>query len=246
MGENTAISWCDHTFSPWWGCTKVGAGCQHCYAETLAKRFGVGWGPEVQRRIFGDHHWNDPIRWDRKAAKQGTRAKVFCGSMCDVFEDRPELREMRVRLFGMVEETQWLDWLFLTKRPQNVMGKIPSTWAVSFPRNVWLGCTIEDRAALSRLDDLRATPAALRFLSCEPLLEDLGPVDLTGIGWVIAGCESGPHARPTPAGAFESLWMQCRLLEVPFFMKQTMDGGRLNHEPTINGRAWREMPEGAT
>lgn len=128
MGEQTAIEWCDHTWSPWWGCQRVSPGCEHCYAETFAKRVGHGkrlpmiWGPQAtaERKFFGDAHWAEPLKWNAKAARDGVRRRVFCASMADVFEDRADLVEPRTRVFALMAMTPWLDWLVLTKRPEHM------------------------------------------------------------------------------------------------------------------------------
>lgn len=179
MSANSAISWTDHTFNPWWGCFKVSAGCANCYAETFAKRTGHSiWGPPATspRRLFGDKHWQEPLKWHAAAEKSGQRARVFCASMADVFEDHPEVVGERRRLFALINLTPWLDWQLLTKRPENVASMVPEEWAAGFPPNVWLGTSVEDQdAADARIPYLLAIPAAVRFLSCEPLL---GPVNL--------------------------------------------------------------------
>lgn len=178
MSENSKIQWTDHTFNPWWGCARVSAGCEHCYAERDAARWGTKWGVNAERRFFGDKHWNDPIRWDRAAAKAGVRRRVFCASMADVFEDREDLYPQRARLWKLIQATPNLDWLLLTKRPQFFDVMLPWTKLANgtpWP-NVWLGVTVEDqKRADERIPALLATPAVVRFLSCEPLL---GPVDL--------------------------------------------------------------------
>lgn len=197
MGENTRIAWCDHTWNPWHGCQRVSAACTNCYAEAFAKRLGQDiWGKDAPRRFFGDKHWNEPLRWNAKAAAVDRPARVFCASMADVFEDRPDLLEPRARLWRLIADTPHLDWLLLTKRPQNIAAMRPDV----LPPNVWLGTTVEDqRWADERIPHLAAHDAAVRFLSMEPLL---GPVDLTGhldrISWVILGGESGPKARGFP------------------------------------------------
>jgi protein gp37 len=176
MGENSKISWTDHTFNPWWGCAKVSPGCANCYAETLSNRFGSLWGKDAPRRFFDTKHWDEPLKWNSKAAAAGRNAKVFCGSMCDIFEDRPDLTEHRTRLFDLIMQTQHLTWLLLTKRPENLARLLPQEWN---QKNVWLGVTAENQtAADKRIPLLLQAPAAVRFVSCEPLL---GPVDL-GIG----------------------------------------------------------------
>ena len=197
MAEHSKIEWTHHTFNPWWGCAKVSPACEHCYAETWAKRVGQDvWGKRSDRRFFSDRHWSEPLRWDRQAESQRKRARVFCASMADVFEDRRDLDGPRARLWDLIERTRNLDWLLLTKRPELVGCLAP--WGNRWPRNVWLGTTAEDqRRANDRVPMLLGCPAAVRFLSCEPLLSQ---IDLTSwiseIDWVIAGGESGAKARP--------------------------------------------------
>jgi protein gp37 len=173
------IEWTDFTFNPWWGCIRVSPGCENCYAETMAKRYGHQvWGPAktTDRRFFGDQHWSEPLRWNREAEAAGERRRVFCASMADVFETNPVLIEPRARLWELIRATPWLDWLLLTKRPQNFAEMLPAEWLASPAHNVWLGTSVENqRAADERIPLLLQTPAAVRFLSCEPLL---GPVDL--------------------------------------------------------------------
>jgi protein gp37 len=243
MGQKTAIAWTHHTFNPWWGCEKVSPGCTHCYAETFSKRTGHGvWGKEAPRRFFGDKHWNEPLHWDEHARRAGERRRVFCASMADVLEDRRDLDAQRDRLWGLIQRTGYLDWLLLTKRPENVARLVPwsqQTW----PGHVWLGVTVEDQQrADERMPALAASPAYVRFLSCEPLL---GPVDLERprcedearrgdacidhIDWVIAGGESGPRSRPCDVAWIRSLRDQCRDSRTAFFCKQ------LGARPTSRG-----------
>src|SRR5215831_14997448 len=114
MAENSKIEWTDHTFNPWWGCTKVSPACEHCYAEAWAKRVGQQvWGPKSLRRTFGDKHWHEPVKWNRDAEKSDVRRRVFCASMADVFEKRKDLDAQRIRLWGLIESTPALDWLLL-------------------------------------------------------------------------------------------------------------------------------------
>lgn len=247
MGAETKIEWCHRTFNPWWGCTKVSPGCAKCYAETFAKRVGQSvWGENAPRRFFGEKHWREPEAWDRAAAKAGERHRVFCASMADVFEDRRDLDDHRVRLFDLIRRTPHLDWLLLTKRPEDVVALLERAMACMGvdvdtrnmlslwwqdgepPTNVWLGTTVEDqRAADERIPLLLETPAAVRFLSVEPLL---GPVDLDlaernhkageTISWVIVGGESGPGARPCDVSWIRSVVEQCRAAGTPCFVKQ--------------------------
>lgn len=134
MGDKTQISWCDHTWNIWWGCDKVSPGCDHCYAETFDHRLGgEHWGPTAPRRFFGDAYWRKPLAWNAAAKKAGVRAIVFCSSMADWAEIHqvPEVSERqdeaRERLWRLVEETSWLDWLMLSKRPENFEKLLPWT-----------------------------------------------------------------------------------------------------------------------
>jgi protein gp37 len=226
MAKNSPIEWTNHTFNPWWGCHKVSPACDNCYAEVWAKRVGqTVWGQQASRRVFGDPHWREPLKWNQQALREGTRARVFCASMADVFEHRTSLNSERQRLWDLIDQTPHLDWLLLTKRPQNVLSMIP--WGEVWPPNVWVGTSVENqKLAELRLPYLLALPAAVRFLSCEPLL---GPLDLRSwfnrrsynpIDWVIAGGESGPHSRPMNPDWALGLLSQCQNAEVPFHFKQ--------------------------
>jgi protein gp37 len=214
MAENSGIEWTDHTFNPWWGCQKVSPGCSNCYAETLSKRFGKNiWGPPhaTDRRIFGDKHWHEPVKWNARAQREGRRSRVFCASMADVFEDHPQVGRERRRLFELIEATPHLDWQLLTKRPENVRGMVPELWNLrGWPINVWIGTSVEDQQrADERIPALIDTPATVRFLSCEPLL---GAVDLTrwlDARWRCSGCGefwSGPHQDVCPSCARTGYW----------------------------------------
>lgn len=225
MAKNSRIEWTTHTFNPWWGCVKVSPACKHCYAEAWAKRVGSRvWGIKAERRFFGDKHWAEPIKWDAAAAEAGERPRVFCASMADVFEDRRDLDDARLRLWELIEATPNLDWLLLTKRPELVRKMVP--WGQSWPTNIWLGTTVEDQEwAEERLPHLAEIPAAVRFISAEPLL---GPLNISRwlgehIDWVITGGESGPKARPSSPSWFLDLLNQCMASEVPFHFKQWGD-----------------------
>jgi protein gp37 len=249
MGETTGIGWTDATFNPWWGCFKVSAGCAHCYADTLASRYGF-------------------------AERDRQRRRVFCASMADVFEDHPQLPPERVKLWALVEQTPWLDWQLLTKRPENIRDMVPERWLywpdMAWPVNCWVGTSVEDQEqAERRISHLLQAPAPVRFLSCEPLLGDLdleqwldpstarchqcsgAPWDDdcgcachsdAGLGWVIVGGESGPGFRPMDLDWARSIRDQCQATRVPMFFKQVggltpKAGGRL-----LDGRTWSEFP----
>lgn len=247
MGEASKIEWTHHTFNPWWGCMRVSPGCERCYAETFAKRVGLKlWGPTVNRRTFGDKHWSEPLKWDRAAAKAGERHRVFCASMADVFEDRVDLDEERARLWALIERTPHLDWLLLTKRPENAHRMVP--WTAIWPNNVWFGATAESTEWLAqRAPWVMRAPARVRFLSCEPLLnaldldEYLSPT--SGINWVIVGGESGPGARPFDPAWASGIVEQCRYYGVPVHVKQMGArpvGMKLRDS---KGGDWTEWPE---
>jgi len=225
MGANSKIEWTTHTFNPWWGCTKVSEACKHCYAEAWAKRLGQQvWGPKLQRRTMSDNHWKQPLKWNSAAAGLKDKPRVFCASMADVFEDRDELIPHRFRLFSLIEETPNLDWLLLTKRPQNV--EQLSRWGTEWPDNVWLGTTVElQHRAEELLPYLEKIPAKVRFISAEPLLGHLQiePWLESTIDWVITGGESGPKARPASPQWFTDLHAQCMRTETAFHFKQWGD-----------------------
>jgi protein gp37 len=213
MGDVTGIEWTDHTFSTWWGCSHVSPGCVRCFAERDARRFGYGntlWRRHGPRRMLSDRHWQQPLKWNRDAQRAGVPAKVFCGPMCDVFEDHPALPVARQRLWDLIEVTPWLRWQLLTKRPENVTAMVP--WGTCWPPWVWLGVSAENQRWVDiRIPVLRRLPAAVLFVSAEPLL---GPIDLRlsssrEVDWLIAGGESGPGARPLELAWLRSLLTQC-------------------------------------
>jgi protein gp37 len=237
MGVATKIQWTDHTFNPWRGCTKISPGCANCYAETMSHRnpavLGI-WGPQGTRVVASEAMWREPLKWDREAARAGERRRVFCASLADIFEDRDDLIAPRRRLARLVWETQSLDYLFLTKRPENAGEMVYEMWFpdAEWPKNWWLGTSVEDQQRASeRIPALLRIPAPVRFLSVEPLL---GPVDLSpwlgtwddsgelrpGIDWAIVGGESGAGARPCHAMWIRSVVGQCREAGAPCFVKQ--------------------------
>ncbi len=194
------------------------------------------WGPGSDRRFFGDEHWDEPLAWNRAAIRAGVRHRVFCASMADVFEDRRDLDAYRERLWRLVEATPGLDWLLLTKRPEFVAGTVP--WQGDWPANVWMGTSVEEqRWAEKRLPPLAAIPAAVRFISAEPLLGylDLRPW-MASIDWVIAGGESGGRSRPTDPAWLHHLLGQCRRAEVPFFFKQWGEWSQVDWPEPLRAR----------
>ena len=281
MGENTKIAWCDHTFNPWWGCSKVSAGCANCYAEKLATRFGYGnmWFlPE--RRFFADEHWNEPIVWDRQAAKSGKIARVFCGSMCDIFDDpygdyetALSINSERDRLWRLIMDTPHLEWLLLTKRPENIYGGMYFRWQKGDgePSNVRIGITCENQQmADKRIPILLNAWHGKNFISVEPMLSEIKltkwiacncPHDYFDgdghniycpesnkyigkkIDWVICGCESGANARPCDISWVHDLRDQCVQSGTPYFLKQLVIDGKLVREPFLDGKQYLEFPK---
>lgn len=242
MSQQSSIEWTDHTFNPWWGCVKVSAGCTHCYAETLATRYGHSvWGPRSKRRLFGPGHWAEPLKWNRLAELAGQPARVFCASMADVFENNRSLDSERVKLWSLIEETPWLHWQLLTKRPEHIMEMVP--WRNDWPANVWIGTSVENEVAAElRLPYLADIPVSVRFLSCEPLIGPIENLDLAGIHWLIAGGESGVQRRPVDAAWIRSLRDQCLRAGVAFFFKQW--GGRTSKSGgrELDGETWSQFP----
>jgi protein gp37 len=232
MASETGIAWTDSTFNPWMGCTKVSEGCAHCYAERDTKRYGrVIWGDAAPRIRTSADYWKQPLAWQRQAEASGTRRRVFCASLADVFEDRPELAPWREDLFALIEKTPRLDWQLLTKRPENMVRMTAHRWKERWPENVWAGATTENQTRLEeRVGHLLAVPARVRFLSCEPLLGPLSiDTDRTGLAltnveprihWVIVGGESGPQAQPMHPDWARLIREQCDDALVPFFFKQ--------------------------
>ena len=251
MGENSKIEWCHHTFNPWEGCEKVSAGCANCYAEQRDKQYhgGAHWGPNGTRKMMSEAYWKQPHKWNREAQKAGERRRVFCASLADVFEDHPTIMAgWRARLGDLIFRTPRLDWLLLTKRPENVIRMLPDFWInfsepYTMPLNVWLGTSVENKKEFWRIDELRKIPARIRFLSLEPLLEDLGTVDLTGVSWVIVGGESGPGARPMEVAWARSLRDQCQAAGVAFHFKQWGGVNKKATGRTLDSRTWDEFPK---
>jgi len=229
-----------YTFNPWMGCTKVSAGCANCYAEALIDKHykKAQWGPDGTRVRTTPEYWRQPVKWNRAAAAAGERRKVFCASLADVFEERAELDAWRRDLWALIDATPSLDWLLLTKRPENIETLAPINWINrGAPHNVWLGTSVENQeTANERIPLLLRYLPVVRFLSCEPLL---GPLNFVGrdhpcgyyfqahmsmgqspIDWIIVGGESGRHARPCSLDWMRDLRDQCAATGVPCFVKQ--------------------------
>lgn len=246
MTFGTGIEWTEVTWNPTTGCDRVSAGCDNCYALALAKRLkamgvdkyqqdgdprtsGPGFGIAVHEAAL-----KDPYRW------RGSRL-VFVNSMSDLFHARVPTAFIR-QVFDVMADTPQHTYQLLTKRSRRLRRLAAD---LPWPPNLWMGVSIEDSKVFSRVDDLRQVPAAVRFLSCEPLLGPLDGLDLDGIGWLIAGGESGPHHRAIDPDWVRQLRDLCLTGEVAFFFKQW--GGRTPKEGgrTLDGRLWDEMPRPA-
>ena len=249
MAIETEIAWTDSTFNPWWGCVKVSDGCDNCYANSLSSRWGHDvWGHDKERRFLSESNWNQPLLWNSTATELGVRKKVFCASMADVFERRPDLVPHRQRLIKLIERTPKLDWQVLTKRPQNIKKLLPPDF--DYPPNLWLGTSVENQDVADKRIRylLEHDRAVVRFLSCEPLL---GPVDIrkylqpgpngSKIDWVIVGGEAGHHSRPMNPLWAKSLIEQCQEAGTAVFYKQWGDYVPLKIV-SDNGQRYRTIP----
>jgi protein gp37 len=242
MSDRSAIEWTDATWNPVRGCVKVSPGCKHCYAETFAERFrGVPGHPFEQGfdvRLVPEK-LDEPLRW--RAAR-----RVFVNSMSDLFQEAVPTAFI-AQVGQRMASAPWHTFQVLTKRHDRMRDLLRGelSWLADLP-HVWFGVSVENRNhGMTRIEVLRDTPAALRFLSIEPLLEDLGTLDLRGIGWVIVGGESGPGARPMEEPWVLSIRDQCAAENVPFFFKQWGGARKVRWGRTLRGRTWDEMPRRA-
>lgn len=221
----TKIEWAHYSFNSVVGCTKVSDACQNCYAESWAKRAGQ---PELwqgERRRTSVANWKQPIKWNAKAKAERVRRRVFCCSLADVFDNQWE-PQWRADLWELIAQCDSLDWMLLTKRPQNIVKMLPPNDPMRFAswpwRHVWLGTTAENQEEYDRRwPHLQRVHASVRFLICEPLP---GPIKLDSVGpiadLIICGGESGGHARMMDPAWAASLRDQCADQEIAFFMKQ--------------------------
>jgi protein gp37 len=236
MAQNSKIEWTDHTFNPWVGCTNVSPGCDHCYAESWSKRSGlVKWGNNPRRRT-SEAYWRAPLKWQQLAnafeAQHGRRQRVFCASLADVFDNQVDAG-WRADLFVLIAATPALDWLLLTKRPQNVAKMLPKDWPEHGQPNVWLGTTAEDQVRYNqRWPILSRTPAAVRFISYEPAVNSLrlNAKHDRQPDWLIVGGESGHGARPMAADWVRDVIRDCHAFGVAPFFKQW---GAVTNNPLI-------------
>lgn len=236
MGDNSAIEWTDATWNPVTGCTKVSPGCKNCYAERLALRLQAMGNPRYRAGFDVTLHRDQldlPLRWRHPR-------RVFVNSMSDLFHEAvPDSFVHEV--FRIMAEAGWHTFQVLTKRAERLWQLAPRLgWAP----NIWQGVSVESGRYMSRIYTLLEVPAAVRFLSLEPLLGPLPDLPLGGIDWVIVGGESGPNYRPFNIQWVRDIRDQCRAAGIPFFFKQW--GGRTPKAGgrTLDGREWDEMPAG--
>jgi protein gp37 len=244
MAAGTGIEWTEVTWNPTTGCDRVSTGCDNCYALALAKRLKAMGQAKYQND--GDPRTSGPgfaVTLHPDALAQpyawGGRRLVFVNSMSDLFHARVPLSFVR-QVFEVIADTPQHTYQVLTKRSSR-LPRIAEK--LDWPANLWMGVSVEDASVMSRIDDLRTAPARVRFLSCEPLLGPLPGLDLSGIGWVIAGGESGPGHRPVHPAWIAAIRDICAAQHVPFFFKQW--GGRTPKAGgrELDGRIWDELPQ---
>ena len=235
MADHSHIEWTEATWNPVTGCTKISAGCKNCYAERLALRLQAMGNQRYKRGFRVTLHADVvdlPQRWK-------TPRRIFVNSMSDLFHPDVPLWFIR-RVFKTMVECPQHTFQVLTKRSdrlEKLSVKLP------WPTNVWMGVSVEDARVFHRIDDLRRVPAAVRFLSCEPLIASLAGIDLDGIHWIIVGGESGPHSRSMNIEWVREIFRACRKQHVPFFFKQW---GGVRKDLTgrlLGGRTYDEMPD---
>ena len=235
MANGSTIEWTESTWNPVTGCSKISPGCKHCYAERLAMRLRAMGQPNYARGFdltLQEHMLELPLRWTKPQA-------IFVNSMSDLFHHDIPFEYIQ-RVFDVMRRADWHRFQVLTKRADRLL---ELDRRIHWTQNIWMGVSVENRKCFSRIASLRKTGAHIKFLSLEPLLEDLGEFDLTGIDWVIVGGESGPGARP-----MNSLWVRnlrdlCLAAEVPFFFKQWGGTRKKVTGRLLDGLTWDQMPE---
>lgn len=235
MGADSAIEWTEATWNPVTGCTKISADCKHCYAERMARRLKAMGQPSYRNGFdltLQEQALELPIHWKRPQT-------IFVNSMSDLFHKDVPLAYIR-RVFDVMERATWHRFQVLTKRADRMEELAPD---LVWPKNVWMGVSVEDERVTWRIDRLRRVPAAVRFLSLEPLIGPLEGLDLTGIHWAIVGGESGPGCRPMQPEWARSIRDQCARQGTFFFFKQW---GGINKKAAgreLDGRTYDDMPE---
>lgn len=260
MAETTGIAWTNSTLNPWIGCTKVGPGCDHCYAEvsTPSRTMGIKWGAGQTRRRTSNQVWNQPHKWNKAreiamnayALGRGPKPlphRVFCASLADVFDNEVDWR-WRIELWALIRACPYLTWQLVTKRVGNVMKMVPHEWLSNWPENVWIIATVVNQDEFDRdWPKLREIPAVVRGLSIEPMLGPITfPQDVRDLlHWAIYGGESkqgGAEARPCEVLWIESGVEQCRQLGIAPFVKQLGHGATAHGIPLLWGTGKRADP----
>lgn len=222
MSANSKIAWTNHTINGWWGCEKIKPECQKCYAQTWAERTGYKhiWGKDAPRRPVKS--WRktiEDIAGVADAIQQ--RQRVFVGSMMDIGEEREDIRALSFELLELPEKYPGLDFQYLTKRPKNLHISANVVYGNNYPENAWFGVTCGHTASYDNVSALKDIPAAVRWLSIEPILCSLADIDLSGIDWVVVGGESGAGARPMEWAWVHRLKHLAKEAGAAFFFKQT-------------------------
>jgi protein gp37 len=234
MAQGSSIEWTESTWNPVTGCTKVSPGCKHCYAERMAMRLQAMGQANYERGFqvsLHEHALELPLGWKKPQT-------VFVNSMSDLFHDKVPEDFIR-RVFDVMRRASWHTFQVLTKRAER-MEKLGHE--LDWPSNVWMGVSVETRKYLCRLDHLRRTPAHVRFISFEPVLEGLGEIDLRDVHWAIVGGESGPKARPMDETWVVEIRDQCLGARVPFFFKQWGGTNKKKAGRVLDGRTWDQQP----
>ncbi|MBI1246795.1 DUF5131 family protein [bacterium] len=237
--EFSYIGWTDHSMNFWWGCHKVSPACKYCYIGQIMRRSGRE--PFHGPIRTSEATWKKAFSWDRKAARLGRRYRVFTCSMSDFFHAKAD--RWRSEAWDVIRQCRHLDWQILTKRSHRIARCLPDDWGTGWP-HVWLGVTVESQAYTNRLDDLIQIPAAVRFVSAEPLLETINITPwASDLDWVITGCERAAveKRRPMDPDAVRSLREQCDRADVAFFLKQYYAGNQLQFDGQLDGvvrQAW--------
>lgn len=234
MAQRSSIEWTESTWNPVTGCTKVSPGCRNCYAERMARRLQAMGNPNYAKGFeptIHPHTLSIPLTWRRPQM-------VFVNSMSDLFH--PAVPDDFVRkVFEVMNEASWHTFQVLTKRADRLAELGPDLpWAL----NIWAGVSVETAAFNWRIDRLRQVPAAVRFLSIEPLLGPIDELNLEGISWVVVGGESGPRARPIKPAWVRTLRDLCGAADVPFFFKQWGGTNKKKAGRVLDGRTWSELP----
>ena len=234
---SSKIEWTESTWNPVTGCTKISAGCVNCYAERMAKRLhAMGQANYINgfEVTMHPHVLDHPLKWRKSQV-------IFVNSMSDLFHEDVPLEFIR-QIFDVMKQASWHTFQVLTKRAERLAEIAP---LLSWPDNVWIGVTVENDDCAFRIDHLRNIPAAVRFLSMEPLLSAVEDMNLDNIDWVIVGGESGPGSRPIEKQWVRDILRQCRNAEVPFFFKQWGGTNKKKTGRLLDGETWDEMPIGS-